>query len=131
MSPPANHQHPCENCVLQEARDGRVCPAARDAYGLEDLVAQRRAEALHAAILADAGRTPCFAELVRRDAMNRTGALPAAIRLGLPTADSPHSLSPDRPKEVIRRVALPAGPTQLPIHESRKESHAVRSDPVR
>jgi hypothetical protein len=105
MTPPPSH--PCEGCVLQEARDGRVCPVARDAYSLPDLEAQRHAQALHAAILADAGRTPGFAELVRSDAMSRTGALPASISLGLLAAPSPHPLYSDSPKEVIR-VALPA-----------------------
>ncbi len=107
MSPPPNQSHPCNKCILQEARDGRVCPAARDVHSLPDVEAQRHAEALHAAILADAGRVPGFAELVRRDAISRTGVLPAAISLGLLAAPAPDPLYTDSRKEVIR-VALPA-----------------------
>lgn len=101
MTPSPNHNHPCEGCFLQESRDGRTCPAAHDIHGLADLVAQHRAEALHAAILADAGRVPGFAELVRRDAMSHTGALPAAVRLGLLAAPSPDAVSSDSRKEHI------------------------------
>ncbi len=107
MTLPLSPTHPCEGCFLQEQRSGRVCPSARDAYALADLEAQRHGEALHAAILADAGRVPGFAELVRRDAMSRTGALPASISLGLLAAPSPHPLFTDSAKEVIR-VALPS-----------------------
>ena len=106
MTPPPDHNHPCEGCFLAEQREGRVCPAARD-LGLPDVKAQRHAEALHAAILADAGRVPGFAELVRHDAINRTGVLPASISLGLLAAPLPHPLYRDSPKEVIR-VALPS-----------------------
>lgn len=85
--------HPCESCALQEARDGRVCPAAREVHGLPDVEAQRYGAALHDAILADAQGLPGFAELVRRDAVSHhTGALPASIRLGLlaaPSSDPP------------------------------------------
>jgi hypothetical protein len=106
MAPP-NPNHPCDGCLLAEQRDGRICPAARDAHGLPDVEAQRHAEALHAAILADARRTPAFVELVRRDAASHTGVLPAAIRLGLLAAPSPNPLFPDSPQEVIR-VAIPS-----------------------
>jgi hypothetical protein len=105
MTPP-NHNHPCRGCALQEARDGRVCPAARDA-GLPDVEAQRHAAALHAAILADAQTVPAFAELVRRDAVSHTAVLSAAVRLGLLVAPSSDPLSPDSRREVIR-VALPS-----------------------
>ena len=40
MTPPPSHDHTCEGCALQEARDGRVCPSARDDYGLPDVEAQ-------------------------------------------------------------------------------------------
>lgn len=62
---------PCHRCVLQESRDGRVCPAAREVYGLPDVETERHAAALHAAILADAQGAPGFAELVRRDAIRQ------------------------------------------------------------
>jgi hypothetical protein len=106
MSPPYNQDHACRGCFLAGQREGRVCPAARDAYGLPDVEAQRHAAALHAAILADAGRVPGFAELVRRDAVSHTGALAASISLGL-LAPSSDPLFPDSRKEAIR-VALPA-----------------------
>ena len=64
-------RHPCHSCALQESRDGRVCPAARDDYSLPDVETERHAAALHAAILADAQGIPGFAELVRRDAIGR------------------------------------------------------------
>lgn len=101
MTPPPSH-HPCEGCALQEARGGRVCPAVCEVYGLADLVAQHRAEALHTAILADAGRVPGLAELIRRDAMSRTGALPTAVRLGLLAAPTPDPMSTDARKEYVR-----------------------------
>jgi hypothetical protein len=104
MTPPPNH-HPCQGCALEQARGGRVCPAARD-LGLPDVEVQRHAQALHAAILADAGRTPGFAELVRRDAMSRTAALPVSISLGLLTAPALAPSFPDSRKEAIR-AALP------------------------
>lgn len=107
MTPPPNHNHPCQGCFLQEQRSGRVCPAARDAHGLADLVAQRRAEALHTAILTDAQNVPAFAELVRLDAMNPAAALPASITLGLLAAPSLVSLSPDSRKDAVR-VAIPS-----------------------
>ena len=100
MTPPPNH-HPCAGCALQEVREGRVCPAARDAYSLPDVEAQRHAAALHAAILADARAVPSFAALVRHDAISRTGVLPASIGLGLLTPQSPDPLSHDAQREVI------------------------------
>jgi hypothetical protein len=106
MTPPPDHNHPCEGCFLAEQREGRVCPAARD-LGLPDVEAQRHAESLYAAILADVGRTPGFAELVRGDAISHTGVLPASISLGLLAAPSPDSVSTNSPKEVIR-VAIPS-----------------------
>jgi hypothetical protein len=106
MIPPPTDNHPCGGCALQEARDGRVCPVARDAFGLPDVETQRHAEALHAAILAEAQQRPAFAELVRHDAMSHTAALPASIRLGLLAAPAPVSIPTDGAKEVIR-VALP------------------------
>lgn len=98
--------HPCEGCFLAEQREGRVCPVAQD-LGLPDVEAQRHAESLYAAILADAGRTPGLAELVRRDAANHTGVLPASINLGLLAAPLSHPLYTDSPQEVIR-VDLPS-----------------------
>lgn len=96
MTPPPNHRHPCEGCALEEARDGRVCSAARDVYELPNV------EALHAAILADAECLPGFAELVRWDAASRhTGALPASMRLGLLAAPSPDPAIHDSAKEVV------------------------------
>jgi hypothetical protein len=107
MTPPPNSHHICENCVLQEARDGRVCPSARTIYGLADLVAQRRADVLHAAIVADAQNVPAFAELVRHDAMSPAVALPASISLGLLPAPPLVPLSLDSRKEAVR-VAIPS-----------------------
>jgi hypothetical protein len=107
MTPPPNHPHSCSNCILQEARDGRVCPSAR-LQGLPDAEAERHGAALHAAILADAKEVLGFAELVRRDALSHhTGVLPASIRLGLLATPSPNPVPTDSPKEVVR-VALPS-----------------------
>jgi hypothetical protein len=108
MTPPPNHNHPCEGCFLQEQRSGRTCPAARDAYDLPDVAeAQRHAEALHATILADAQNVPAFADLVRLDALSRTIALPASISLGLLAAPSLAPLFPDPRKEVVHAVLPP------------------------
>ncbi len=100
MTPPPNH--PCERCALQEARGGRVCPAAREVHGLPDVETKRHAAALHAAILADAGRIPGFAELVRGDAVRRRAGV-----LSVPNPSQPAlcpSSSPathDSAKEVV------------------------------
>jgi hypothetical protein len=103
MTPPPNDDHPCQGCFLQEQRSGRICPAAREIHRLADLAdAQRRADALHAAILADAQNIPAFAALVRRDAMTRNGALPASISLGLLAAPDP--LYHDSREEIIHAV---------------------------
>jgi hypothetical protein len=108
MTPPPNHNHPCEGCFLQEQRSGRVCPTARDAYGLPDVTeAQRRAAALHAAILADAQNIPAFAELVRLDAMSPAVALPASISLGLLAPPSLVPLYHDARKEIVHAVLPP------------------------
>jgi hypothetical protein len=108
MTPPPNYHHSCENCALQEARDGRVCPAAREVYGLPDVIkAQRRADVLHAAIVEDARNVPAFADLVRLDAMSPAVASPAAISLGLLPAPSLAPLFPDSRKEAVR-VAIPS-----------------------
>jgi hypothetical protein len=103
MTPPSPDQHPCRGCFLEQQRGGRVCPAAREVHGLPDVATERHAEALHAAILADARSVvPTFAELVRLDAASRTGALPASIRLGLAAALSSDSVPTDSRKEIVR-----------------------------
>jgi len=103
MTPSPNRRQYCNNCILQEARGGRVCPIARDTYGLPDLVeARHHAAALHAAILADAQRLPGFAELIRRDAITRpTGALPASLGRGLLVAHLSDPATHDSAKEVV------------------------------
>ncbi|HSZ05439.1 MAG TPA: hypothetical protein VK778_09595 [Solirubrobacteraceae bacterium] len=69
--------------------------------------AQRRADVLHAAIVADAQSVPSFAELVRHDAMRPAAALPASIRLGLLAAPPLIPLSLDSRKEAAH-VAIPS-----------------------
>jgi hypothetical protein len=76
----------CEGCALQEARSGRVCAIARDVYGLEDLVAQHRADVLHDAIVLDAEAVPSLSELVRLEGRRYPVGLAAASRLGLVAA---------------------------------------------
>ena len=108
MTPPPNQNFVCQGCFLQEQRSGRVCPTARDAYGLPDVIeAQRRADVLHAAIVADAQAVPAFADLLRLDAMSPAVALPASISLGLLAAPSLAPVFPDSRKEVIL-AALPS-----------------------
>lgn len=107
MTPPTDH-HICSNCFLQEQRSGRVCRAARDVYGLPDVIeAQRKADVLHAAVLADAQSVTAFAELVRRDAMSPRVALPASVSLGLLVAPSFDPLSDDARKERAHAVLPP------------------------
>lgn len=104
MSPPSD-RHPCLGCFLQERRGGRVCPAAREVHALDNLEVQRDAEALHAAILRDAGTIPSLGELVRLEAHQYPLRLAAAFRLGLlavPSADP----VPDSRKEPSH-VAVP------------------------
>jgi hypothetical protein len=102
-----NHDHPCQGCFLEQQRGGRVCPAAREVYGLPDIEAERHATALHAAVLADAQAVPGFAELVRHDAFSRTAVLPAPISLGLVAAPTSDPLFLNTPKEVIHVVLPP------------------------
>jgi hypothetical protein len=100
MTPPNRHR--CEHCALQEARGGRVCPAAREGHGLPDVEAQRHAETLYAAVLADAQRSPGFAELVRWDAINRpAGAMSGWLGHGLLTAHLSDPATHDFVKEVV------------------------------
>jgi hypothetical protein len=87
---------------LQEARGGRVCPAAREAHRLPDIEVQRRGDVLHAAIVQEARPMPALPELVRRDAVSLAGALPVATRLGLLPSPTPVPLSRDPRKEAIR-----------------------------
>ena len=77
MTPPPIH--PCEGCFLQEEREGRVCPAAHDIYGLPDVQAERNRESLRAAIQLDAYSYPSLDQLVRIDAAR--GALPGGALL--------------------------------------------------
>ena len=86
----------CDGCFLRE-RTGGVCPVARE-MGLENHEAQRRAKALHAAVLAEAPNVPRLIELVRQEAEQRHRGLLAAAQ-----------------------AALLAGPVPSPIHEPRKE----------
>jgi hypothetical protein len=98
MTPPSDH-HSCEGCVLQESRQGRVCPAAREVYGLADLVDQFQAEALRVAVMADAlSAGPTLPELVRLEAEGQASRWP-------------------RP-----RLLLPAGVTPAVVHDDRKET---------
>jgi hypothetical protein len=87
-----SHEHPCWGCFLEQQRGGRVCPAAREVYSLPDVEAQRHTAALHAAVLADAGRTSGFAELVRGDAVRRRAgvlSVPHPSRSALCPSSSP------------------------------------------
>jgi hypothetical protein len=110
MTPPSNNPF-CSNCFLQEQRSGRVCPAARDVYGLPDVDEAQRRDVLHVAIRSDAQSVPAFADLVRLDAMSPAVALPASIRLGLLPAPSFAPLFPDSRKEAIR-IAIPSRTTR-------------------
>ena len=56
--------NPCGGCFLYE-QTGGICPMARDAYGLENPEAQRRAEVLHTAVVQDARAAVSLSELVR------------------------------------------------------------------
>jgi hypothetical protein len=97
MTPPPTH--PCSNCFLEEQREGRVCPAARDVYGLPDLEAQQNAEALRLAIREDRPLST-LADLVHVDAERRlASSLPSALPLALPPAANPSSYI--NSKEVI------------------------------
>lgn len=97
-----NKVHSCEHCVLQEVRDGRVCPAAREVHGLPDVETQRHTAALHAAILVDARRTSGFADLVRGDAVRRRAgvlSVPDPSRSAL--CPSPSPATHNSAKEVV------------------------------
>lgn len=108
--PLPNHRadsHACASCALQEARGGRICPAARE-QGLPDVAAERHAATLYAAVLAEAqGGRLSLAELVSQEVVaHHTGIFPASIQHDLaPTPTDPSS--PELRREVVR-VAIPA-----------------------
>lgn len=108
MTPPPHDLHPCQGCFLQEHRSGRVCPAARDTYGLPDVAEeQRRAELLRAAILQDAPTGLSLIELVRQEAQARQLGPSRSAPLALPPAPA-SSLSHDSRKEAAYDIAVPS-----------------------
>ena len=101
---PISTEQACDGCFLYERRG--VCPMARNAYGFPNTAeAQRRTEALRAAILQDAGTILSLGELVRLEARQYPAGLAAAFRLGL-LAALPADPVPDSRKE-IPHVAVP------------------------
>jgi hypothetical protein len=98
MTPPLTHHHPCGDCILQEARGGRVCPAARDAYRLPDVEVERHAQVLRALVLAEAPNHTSLIELVRQEAEWRRQELPSSSPRALPTATA-SSISVEPRKE--------------------------------
>jgi hypothetical protein len=64
---PYDIEDACQGCFLYERRG--VCPAARDAYGLQNsMAAERRAERFREAVAHDARSLVTLTELVRHDA---------------------------------------------------------------
>jgi hypothetical protein len=111
MTPPLNADDVCGGCFLYERRG--VCPAARDAYGLQNsTVAERRAEQFRQAVARDAQSIVTLAELVRRDAQRHRDAqrqrparlLPTPSPLALPKAAAERTTNDSR-KKVIRVFA--------------------------
>ncbi len=110
MSPPPFADLPCEGCFLYERRG--VCPVAREAYGLETPAeVQWRAEALHAAVLQDAGTVPGLRELMRLDAQRPrpVGLLVPPSRLVLPSTAA-ERMPNDSQKEAIPHAHAPRTP---------------------
>jgi hypothetical protein len=67
VSPASDLEAACSGCFLYERRG--VCPMVLDTYGLQNSAeAQRRAEALHAAVREDAKVAVSLSELVRHGA---------------------------------------------------------------
>lgn len=100
MTPPTSH--PCQGCFLQEERHGRVCPAARDVYGLDNLAErERRAAALRAGLAQDAHDLPTFCQLIQFDArqLGPSRALSAAVSHPLLEATPADRLSTTARKE--------------------------------
>ncbi len=89
MTPPLDAEAACAGCFLRERTGGR-CPVARDVYGLESPgEAERRAEAIRAAIQEEAKSGLDLSALIQRDAelncrVASQSALPAANQT-LPT----------------------------------------------
>jgi hypothetical protein len=114
MTPPPNHNHPCDShacdhCYLCDVVG--ICCMTVSSGQRAQLEAEHRtgsSDWLHAAILADAQHVPAFADLVRLDALSRTIALPASISLGLLAAPSPDPLHHDAREEDIVVVAIPS-----------------------
>jgi hypothetical protein len=105
MPPPLNADDVCGGCFLYERRG--VCPAARDAYDLQNsAAAERRAEQFRQAVTQDAQRTVTLTELVRADAQRQHPArlLPTSSLLALPKAAAERTAHDSR-KEAIHVVA--------------------------
>jgi hypothetical protein len=98
--------HPCDHCYLCDVVGvccTTVTPSQR--VGLEAEHRTAPIDRLRAAILADLGRTPGFAELVRLEALQRQPKFPASpprLLPAAPIASIPH----DQQKEAIH-VAVP------------------------
>jgi hypothetical protein len=102
MTPPPNADDVCGGCFLYERRG--VCPAARDAYGLQNsAAAERRAEQFRQDIAQEAQAVVTLAELMRRDAeRQRTPrSLPMPSPLGLPKPNAERVPTNSR-KEAVR-----------------------------
>lgn len=104
--------HACDHCYLCDVLG--ICCATIPAEQRAQLEAGRHAqpEALHAAIVQEAGTAPSLSELVRLDAGgSSSGALlPAAARLGLLAAPAANSLPLDSRKEPLH--VIPARSTR-------------------
>lgn len=90
--------HECSGCFLYERRG--VCPMARNAYGLEGPEAQRRFEALRAAIVHDSKTAVSLSELMRLGA----GPPPQA---GLLLSSRPAEPIPTDSRKEATHVSIP------------------------
>lgn len=97
--------HVCADCFLVETT-GRVCPTAREAYGLETpAYVLPRSEALRAAVAADAGTHRTLRDLVCLDAA-RLGSEASRNTLLLPSPAAAGQISnTDTQKEMTHVIA--------------------------
>jgi hypothetical protein len=106
MTPPLDAADVCGSCFLYERRG--VCPAAHDAYGLQNSAeAERRAELFRQAVAQEARRAVTLTELVRAAAQEQCLGAPlsGSSRPALPAAPEADAIPNGSRKEAINVFA--------------------------
>jgi hypothetical protein len=102
VTPSENTNAICGGCFLYERRG--VCPAARDAYGLQNsAAAERRAEQFRQAVAQDARLVVSLAELVQAEAERPSAA--SLVGPAQPLLPAAGSMPTDPRKEAVHVFA--------------------------